>query len=152
MNTRAHVHRERFDVSSERLFALLITPSAIRSWWGAARAIVVPGTGGVWAATWGADEDDPDYTTVATIQVFEPPRRLVLADYRYRAKTPSAPFELDFTTSFTVEPAAGGCELTVEQDGFPCTADGDEFLQRCDQGWRATFAGIRAHLASPRKR
>jgi hypothetical protein len=40
---------------------LLVTPSAIRAWWGAARAIVLAQENGAWAAAWGADEDRPDY-------------------------------------------------------------------------------------------
>ena len=61
MSTRKHVHEEIFPASVERLFTLLHTPSAIRRWWGAAHAIVVPETGGTWAAVWGEAEDDPDY-------------------------------------------------------------------------------------------
>ena len=73
--TRAHVHSEEFPVSPDRLFAILTQPSAIRSWWSASRAIVVPAKGGTWAAAWGEDEDDPDYVTVATLSEFEPPKR-----------------------------------------------------------------------------
>ncbi|MEM7306271.1 MAG: YfiT family bacillithiol transferase [Planctomycetota bacterium] len=147
--TRTHVHAESFDATPEQLFALLVTPSAIRGWWSAARAVVVPEPGGAWAAAWGADEDAPDYTSVATIQAFEPPRRLVLADYRYTAKSDPLPFEADFTTTFTIEPdpeRAGAAVLRVEQAGFPGGPEGDSFLQGCDQGWRDTFAGIRVFL------
>jgi uncharacterized protein YndB with AHSA1/START domain len=60
MPTRKHTHEELFPATPVLLFALLHTPSAIRGWWGAARAIVIPKEGGIWCATWGADEDAPE--------------------------------------------------------------------------------------------
>ena len=145
--TRAHVHSEEFPVSPDRLFAILTQPSAIRSWWSASRAIVVPAKGGTWAAAWGEDEDDPDYVTVATLSEFEPPKRLVLSDYRYHAKSGGLPFDADFVTSFEVEATPDGARLRVTQDGFPDGPEADGFLQGCTQGWVDTFAGIRSHLA-----
>jgi uncharacterized protein YndB with AHSA1/START domain len=130
----------------EQLFALLHTPSAIRAWWGASRALVIAEDNGVWAATWGADEDAPDYNTAATIRVFDPPRRMVLADYRYRAQTGLLPFQADFVTEFTVKPHADGALLRVVQDGFPCDASADAFYAACEVGWRETFKGIRRYL------
>lgn len=63
MNARQHIHEEVFPATPEQLFALLHTPSAIRGWWGAARAIILPKEGGVWIGAWGEDEDLPDYIT-----------------------------------------------------------------------------------------
>lgn len=146
---RAHVHAESFPAAPERLFDLLVTPSAIRAWWSARSAIVVPESGGMWAATWGGSEDDPDYATSATIAAFDRPRRLVFTDYRYRAKSGPLPFRGDFTTSFEVLPdpeRQGASILRVTQDGFPAGAEADAFLASCEDGWRATFAGIRAFL------
>lgn len=149
MDTRTHLHEETFDSSVDRVFALLHRPSAIRQWWGAARAIVVPQSGGLWAAAWGTDEDAPEYTTSATMEVFEPPRRLVLTQYRYSARSGPLPFEADFVTEFVVEPHADGALLRVSQAGFPRTPEGESFYIACDQGWRDTFAGIRRFLSSP---
>jgi uncharacterized protein YndB with AHSA1/START domain len=149
--TRRHVHEEEFAASPERLFALLLTPSDIRGWWGAARAVVVPESGGFWAAAWGDDEDDPDYVTVATLAEVEPPRRLLMVDYRYRARAGPLPFAADFRTELTVEPVAGGgARLRVVQDGFPDAPAADAFYAACDTGWRSTFAGIRRHLERER--
>ncbi|MDH3253438.1 MAG: SRPBCC domain-containing protein [Acidobacteriota bacterium] len=67
---------------AEVVFTLLHTPGAIRHWWSATRAVVVPERGGIWAAARGHEQDDPDYVTAAAISKFEPPRRLVLSDYR----------------------------------------------------------------------
>jgi uncharacterized protein YndB with AHSA1/START domain len=147
MQTRKHIHEEVFAVSPVRLFALLYTPSAIRGWWGVARAVVLAETGGIWAATWGESEDDPDYITVATIREFEPPHRLVLSDYRYRAKSGPLPFKADFVTEFAVLPHPTGAVLRVTQDGFPVCSEAEDFYQGCVRGWRDTFAGIRRYLS-----
>jgi uncharacterized protein YndB with AHSA1/START domain len=147
MKTRKHVHEEVFPASPERLFALLHTPSAIRQWWGVARAVVLAHPGGTWAAAWGEAEDEPDYITVATIREFEPPRRMVLTDYRYRAKSGPLPFAAEFVTEFAVTPHAEGAVLRVTQDGFPAGPEADQFYAGCETGWRNTFAGIRRYLA-----
>ena len=143
IESRGIRHSRELPAPPERVFPLLHTPSAIRDWWGAARVAVIPETGGLWVATWGAAEDAPDYITAATIQVFEPPRRLVLGDFRYRARTGPLPWDADLTTTFEVEPAgANGSVLRVEQAGFPLTAEVDPFFAACERGWRETFDGI----------
>lgn len=147
MATRAHVHEDIFSASPETMFALLHTPSAIREWWGAERAVIIPETGGVWAAAWGEDEDDPDFITVATIQVFDPPRRIVFSDYRYESKSGALPFDANFVTEFNVTPTPEGTMLRVCQDGFPAGPEADEFYAACEQGWRDTFQGIHDFLA-----
>ena len=146
MATRKHEHEEVFATTPENLFALLYTPSAIRQWWSADRAIVLPQVGGLWAAAWGADEDNPDYLTIATIAVFEPCSRLFLKDYQYYSKDGELPFEANFTNEFIVTPNAEGAALKVIQDGFPEGPEGDEFLVGCETGWSDTFMGIRRFL------
>jgi uncharacterized protein YndB with AHSA1/START domain len=148
MQTRKLVHEEAFPVSAERLFTLLVTPSAIRRWWGVARAIVLPEPGGLWAAVWGEDEDDPDYITAATIREFEPPHRMLMGEYRYRAKSGPLPFTADFVTEYVVLPHPEGASLRVTQDGFPLGPKADEFYAGCERGWRDTFAGIRSFLSA----
>lgn len=146
--TRDHRRSVELPVPPERAFAALITPSAIRSWWQVDRAVVVSEPGGTWSAAWGADEDDPDYATAATIETFEPPRRLVLTDYRYRAKSGPLPFEADFRVEFTIRPAdGGGSVLEVVQSGFPAGPEADEFLAGCETGWRDTLEGLRRFLS-----
>lgn len=146
METRHHVHEEVFSASPETVFALLHTPSAIRRWWSAACAIVTAEPGGIWAATWGDSEDFPDYVTLATIAEFEEPRRMVLSDYRYWAKTGPLPFKADFVTTFEVLPHKAGSILRVTQEGFPAAVEADAFYAACQAGWRNTFAGIRSFL------
>ncbi len=150
--TRKHVHEEAFDATPLELFAALHTPSAIRAWWGAARAIVMPEPGGLWVAAWGEDEDDPDYVTVATMRTFDPPRRIVMEDYRYRSKTGGLPFDADFVVEFAVEESSRGSLLRVTQDGFPVAEEADAFYAACETGWVNTFAGIRRFFESALRR
>src|SRR5688572_27634960 len=119
MTTRCHVHHIELNAPPERVFAILHTPSAVRGWWGAARAVILPREGGIWAAAWGDSEDDPDYMSIFRLRTFDPPRRLVFADGVYHAKSGPLPFEADFVTEFSVEPRLSGCLLRVKQDGFP---------------------------------
>ena len=147
MNTRAHIHEEVFTATPEDVFSLLYTPSAIRQWWEATRVITMPQPDGFWCAAWGDSEDEPDYTSSATIEVFEPPRRLVLVDYKYVARTGGLPFDADFTVEFLITPVSDGASLRVTQDGFPAGKEGDAFLDSCDVGWRETFKGIRRFLS-----
>ena len=148
MSVRHHTAEIDLPAAPERVFSLLHTPSAIRGWWHASRAIVVPRTGGVWAAAWGDDEDAPDYLTSAIVEVFEPPRRLRLTDYRYVAQSGELPFEADFSVEFEVVPHISGSRLRVTQSGFPAAPVADEFLADCETGWHDTLASIRRFLAS----
>ena len=147
METRAHIHEELFDVPPARMFELLITPSAIRGWWGASRVIVTPRTDGVWAAAWG-DEDDPDYISTARLAEFDPPSRLVMKYGEYYAKSGGPPFQFadDAVTIFTIERDGNGCRFRVEQTGFPCDPIADDFYSACETGWQNTFGGIRSFL------
>jgi uncharacterized protein YndB with AHSA1/START domain len=147
VDTRKHVHEELLPADASRVFALLHTPSAIRAWWGAARAVVLARKGGVWAAVWGEKEDDPEYITAARIKVFDPPRRFVLADFKYYAKSGPLPFRADITTEFTIDPRPNGALLRVNQDGFPADRIADDFYAGCEVGWKNTFAGIRRFLS-----
>lgn len=151
-DTRSQTRTVELNATPEEVFSLLVTPSMIREWWFASRAIVMAREGGAWTAAWGDDEDHPDYITAATIRVFDPPRHLVLADFRYYARTGPLPFRANFTTEFVVEPRPPrGALLRVVQDGFPTDPEADEFYEGCERGWRETFESVRRfvdeHLA-----
>ena len=146
METRSITREMDLPADPERVFRMLHTPGEIRGWWSASRAIVMPQPGGTYAVAWGADEDDPDFVTEATIEAFEPPRRLSLVRYRYRARTGPLPFEADFGTEFIVTPTDGGCRLRMTNSGFPVDPAADEFFADCEAGWRDVFEAIRRHL------
>jgi RimJ/RimL family protein N-acetyltransferase/uncharacterized protein YndB with AHSA1/START domain len=140
----------RLPCSVERGFDLLVRPSAIRAWWQAERAIVLPGEGGLWCAAWGDDEDQPDYSTAARLRVFEPPLRLVLDRYEYRSRFGPMPFEAELEVEFRLRPEGGGCVLSVAQRGFPADPIADAWYTGCEQGWQDTLAGVLRHVSAPR--
>ena len=146
METRHHIHEEPFEVSPERMFDILITPAAIRRWWGASKVIVVPQKSGTWMAAWGEDENNPEYISTFTIKEIDPPHRLVLGDGRYQAHSGEQPFEMNMTAEFTVDPREEGCTLKVVNDGFPIDESADEFYDACLVGWKNTFDGIRKYF------
>jgi uncharacterized protein YndB with AHSA1/START domain len=146
MQTRKHTHLIELPVGPNRVFELLITPSAIREWWGADRAIVIAAEGGTWTAAWGREEDNPEYVTASAIKVFDPPRRLLLNDSRYYARSGQPPFESEMTTEFVIEESPNGATLRVIQDGFPVDTVADEFYAACEIGWKNTFSNIKQYL------
>ncbi len=146
MATKSITREIWLPASPEIIFELLIKPSAIRQWWQAKSAIVVPVRGGIWAARWGEDEDNPEYVTSATLQVFDPPRRLVLADNQYYAKSGPLPFEANFKTVFRIEEHGKESKLIVTQHGFPTEAIADEYYHGCEQGWDTTLQSILAYI------
>lgn len=146
MQTRNHTRQVDLAAVPDDVFQALLTPSAIKQWWSAARAIVIPELGGAWTAAWGELEDDPDYIVAATISAFEPPHRLVLSDYRYRSKQNPPSFEADFNTAFLVRPHGDGSRLTVIQSGFPPDPAADAFLAACEAGWETTFSNIKNYF------
>ena len=146
---RSHHAQIDLPVSADEAFAALITPSAIRTWWSASKAIVVPEKGGMWMATWGEDEDAPEYISGVTLSVFEPPRRLVMSNMKYIAHTGRLPFEADLPVEFTIQPAESGCTIHVNQTGFPDDPIADEHYRRCEVGWEETLASLKAFLSKP---
>jgi len=146
METRHHIHEEPFGVSAESMFHALITPSAIRQWWGASKAIVIPEQGGVWIAAWGEDENDSDYISSFKILEFEPPRRMLLGEGKYHARDGQPAFEMNMTTEFVVEPVNNGSLLRIVQDGFPVDEAADDYFEACVIGWKNTFDGLRRYF------
>lgn len=147
--TRDHIHEiEIAGCSVSRAFQALITPSDIQNWWSASRAIVIPKLGGTWTATWGDDEDNPDYIASATVAKFESDRCLKLTDYVYQSPDGGLPFEADLQTEFEVEPTLNGVKVIVRQTGFPLDPIADDFFAGCDEGWRQTLSAMRDYLAS----
>lgn len=146
METRKHEYQIELPREAEEVFAILHTPSAIRQWWSADRVIVIAREGGIWAAAWGENEDNPDYVSSARIARFEPPTRIALTDFIYYSKYGPLPFKADLVTEFIVERIGTGSILKVVQDGFPVDKVADDFYAGCEKGWRDTFEGIKRYL------
>jgi uncharacterized protein YndB with AHSA1/START domain len=137
-------------LTPEAAFALLHTPSDIRAWWSAARAMVAPREGGIWVAAWGPDEDAPEYITAARILVWDPPHRLRLGRFEYFTRDGGLPFTADLETEFTVQPRDRGSLLRVDQVGFPVDSIADGFFAACEAGWKATLDGVARYAAEER--
>lgn len=149
--TRNHVCAIELEAPAEKVFRLLVTPSAIREWWQASRSIVDAREGGNWGAAWGSNEDDPDYIGFYRIGTFDPPRRIVFENSTYYARSGPLPFQADFVVEFLIRPSTKGCILQVTQDGFPADAVADDFYKACEIGWKNTFEGIRQYLERQKK-
>ena len=146
MNYRKVTRQLSLTATPQEVFKILHTPSAIHHWWGASRAIVLGEPGGLWCAVWGEDEDAPDYLAAATIKVFDPPRRLLLVDFKYFSRSGPLPFRPEMTTEFTIAESPSGSVLTVIQDRFPADPIADEFYAGCVTGWKNTFESIKKFI------
>lgn len=147
MEMRSVQRRVELPAGQNQAFDLLITPSDVRKWWGASRVIIVPKPGGVWVASWGDDEDHPEFVSAHTISRYEPPRVVELREITYYARASVLPFQTTFTTMFTVEPGTEGSLLDVRQDGFPADPIADEYYRACERGWERTLEQIRTYLS-----
>lgn len=127
----------------DRVFGALVTPSLIRQWWFASRAIIIPETGGRYDLAWGEEEDNPDYISAARIEVFDRPHRLLLTDFQYHSKDGPLPFEGAFENEFRLEKTASGTRLIVRQAGFPEESVADDFYRSCVQGWVDTLGSFK---------
>jgi hypothetical protein len=132
----------------QRLFEALVSPTDICMWWSARSAIVLPRRNGFWAATWGKDENDPDYITFARLSTFDPPRTLVMSQFEYLAKgLAPLPFAGSLSTKFEIQDSGDSASLlSVTQSGFPDGPEADEFYRGCCQGWSTTLQSIRDYF------
>jgi uncharacterized protein YndB with AHSA1/START domain len=145
METRREELIEPFGVTPERMFEILITPSAIRSWYGAAKVVVDPKKGGSWIAAWGDDEDDSEYINALKILEFDPPNRIVLGEGKYIAGT-AWPIMTDIRTELILEPQPSGCFLRIVQDLTPHEPLLDDYFDACIAGWQNSYEGIRNYI------
>ena len=125
------------------VFNALVSPSQIKKWWFANTAIVLAEKGGFYAASWGADEDNPEYITYASISEMERPYKLVLVYEKYFAKEGPLPFDATLDAVFTLEDLGNKTNLTVVQNGFPISMAADAHYQACVKGWDDTFASLK---------
>ena len=147
---RSIVREIEIPTSIDQTFELLCRPSAIRQWWGAARAIVHREQGGLWIAAWGENEDEPDYVSAARLLVYEPPHRMVMGDFEYHAREEGPlPFEAEMVTEYVIEPnSGGGSRLRVRQWGFPDDPSADDFYAGCETEWDRTLENLQRFASS----
>lgn len=131
------------EAPKEIVFEALLTPSKIRSWWHADRAIVLPQTNGVYVIAWGENEDQPGFISAGVIKEYTANKRLLLSDFRYFASDGPLPFEANFEILFTLTGNATTTTLTVLQTGIPNEAAADEYFDACLQGWTDTLNSLK---------
>jgi len=143
--TRRHILAEPFGVIPERMFEVLTTPVAIRSWWGASSVVIDPRKGGSWVTASGEGKKDNDYVNSFVIEEFDPPTRMVLGSGKYYAGT-TWPIKTNMTTEFLIEPQPEGCILKIVQELSPADPLLDDYFDACVAGWQNSFEGIRNYL------
>src|SRR5215204_1843605 len=141
---RQEIH-ESFNIKPGRMFEVLATPKAVRSWWGASKVVIEPREGGTWVAAAGDEDYDSEFINLFEILEFEPPTRMVLGRGQYFAGK-NWPIRTSMTTEFIVEPQPAGCVLRIIQQLDPHDPLLDEFFDACIAGWQNSFDNIRSYL------
>jgi len=143
--TRRQVLEEPFGVTPERMFEVLTSPTAIRSWWGATSVVIDPRKGGSWVTATGDEHKKAEWVNSFSIKEYDPPNRMLLGAGKYFAGN-NWPIETNMTTEFLVQPQPTGCILTIIQELSPADPLLDDFFEACVAGWQNSFEGIRNYL------
>ena len=143
--TRRHILEELFGVSPERMFEVLTTPHAIRSWWGATSVVIDARKGGSWVTASGEGETDSEFVNSFEILEYEPPHRMLLGSGKYFAGN-NWPIRTNMTTEMIIEAQPAGCILRIVQELSPADPLLDDFFDACVVGWQNSFEGMRNYL------
>lgn len=144
MNRREEME-EPFGVSPERMFEVLTTPNAIRSWWGATTAVVDARKGGSFVTAAGDGDNKSEFINSFQILEYDPPTRMLLGGGKYFAGQ-NWPIKTGMTTEFLVDSVPDGCTLRIIVDLSPADPLLDDYFDACVAGWRNCFEGIRNYL------
>jgi len=145
MKARCEELAEPFGVSPERMFKILITPTAVRGWFGASTAIIDPREGGSWVAAFGAGARDTEFVSSFAILKFDPPKRMLLGSGKLFTEN-KWPIVTNMTTDLIIEPHASGCTFRIIQELDPYDELLDDYFDACVAGWQNSFEGIRNYL------
>lgn len=145
MDTRREEMEEPFGVPPERMFEVLTTPAAIRSWWGASTAVIDPRKGGTLVTAAGDAENNAEFVNSFQILEFDPPNRMLLGGGKYFAGT-NWPIKTSMTTEFLIDAVPAGCTLRIVLDLSPADPLLDDYFDACVAGWQNCFEGIRNYL------
>ena len=146
METRREEFEEPFYVSSERMFAVLTTPKAIREWWGASRALVDPERGGSWVTTFGEDESGSEYVNSFKLLEYEPNSKIVLGDGVLLTTNEEFPYKMGTRIEFEIVDIPEGCILRMVHSGSPDDEESTDFYESSLLGWKNTFDGLRSYF------
>jgi uncharacterized protein YndB with AHSA1/START domain len=143
--TRRQILEEPFGVTPERMFEVLTTPAAIRSWWGASSVVIDARKGGSFIAATNDGEASSEFINSFEILEFEPPSRLLLGGGKYYAGA-NWPIRTDMTTELVIERQPAGCNLQIVVELAPADPLLDDFFDACVAGWQNSFEGIRNYI------
>lgn len=143
--SRRQILEEPFGVTPKRMFEILTTPSAIRSWWGATSVVIDAREGGSWVTSSGEGDKDADYINSFVITEYDAPNRLLLGSGKYYSGD-NWPIQTNMTTEFIVEPQPSGCILRIVQELDPADPLLDDYFDACIAGWQNSFEGIRNYI------
>ena len=143
--TRRQILEESFGVAPERMFEVLTTPAAIRSWWGASSVVIDARKGGSFVTSVNDGESNAEFINSFQIVEIEPPSRILLGGGRYFAGS-NWPIRTNMTTEFLIEPQPAGCILQIIQELSPADPLLDDFFDACVAGWQNSFEGIRNYI------
>ena len=143
--TRRQILEEPFGVTPERMFEVLTTPAAIRSWWGASSVVIDARKGGSFIAATSDGEASAEFINSFEILEFEPPSRLLLGGGKYYAGA-NWPIRTDMTTELLIERQPAGCNLQIVVELAPADPLLDDFFDACVAGWQNSFEGIRNYI------
>lgn len=96
-------------------------------------------------ATWGEQEDHPDYICGYRLDVCDRPSRLVFADPVYYARDGQTPEGMENArVEFSIVESGKNARLEVVQTGLP--ADAPEHCEGCKKGWETTLKQLKDFL------
>ena len=147
--SRSIIKTIHINASKNEVFDSLITPNAIKKWWGAESVILIPKVGGPYTISWGKNIDRPSYVTYSVISTYEDNEKLVLEYRDYISLSGNLPFEANFIVSFNLKQVGKATKLEVRQDGFPNEQIANEYFNGCSNGWDQVLLNIKMLLESP---
>jgi len=138
--------------TQENVFNALLNPSAIAEWWGAKTAIVIKENNGIYAVSWGANIDIPDYITVSIIRNYVPKNGFSLEYLTYKSLKGNLPFEAKMIVYFSITPrTVSTVSLAIRQTGIPSDQIADEYFEGCTKGWNQVLNNLKEYCENNAK-
>lgn len=138
VQTRIHVV-----TTPEAAARAFLNLDAMRQWWHVDRGLVEPREGGVWALAWERSEHGFKYVITGRIASLGP-GRVVITEMLYF--NPDRPILGPMSLTVTAVPATGGCELTIQQDGYGDGPDWDWYYKVVSWAWPEVAKDFREFL------
>ena len=139
VETKIHVA-----ATEENVLRAFLDLEAMRHWWHVDRGLVEPREGGVWALAWERSEQGFKYVITGRIASLEPGQRLVITEMLYF--NPDRPVLGPMSLMVKAGVSPGGCELTIQQDGYRDGPDWDWYYKVVSWAWPQVAKDIEQFL------